>query len=260
MGNPGTDRTFTENFPPPPHHTYIARIARIVALGIPHHVTQRGNARQVIFETDGDRQTYLDLLRQNCQRQSLSLVGYFLMSNHVHLIVIPHRVAALALTLQEAHGRFATYFNATRAVSGHVWQGRYFSCPLDTAHLWAALRYTELNPLRARMVEAPDAWRWSSARAHSLTDHADSALDMNAWSAAWDPVTWRDFLNIESDSAELDAIRRSTYTGRPLGDKGFVSDLERQLHRRLAPQKGGRPAKPVKDQTQATFPFAADSE
>jgi putative transposase len=231
----------------------MARFARIVALDMPHHFTQRGNGRQVIFESDSDRLTYLELLRANCRQHELSVAGYCLMPNHVHLIVTPRRTTALQFALKQTHGRFAAYFNARRAASGHVWQGRYFSCPLDTTHFWAALRYTELNPVRAGMVSAPEAFRWSSAGAHCLPDRKDDLLDSSTWNKVWDPVSWREFLVADDRAEHLEALRRNTHTGRPLGDAAFVKNLEGKLQRRLSPQKGGRPVKDRADQRQHTF-------
>jgi len=144
----------------------MARLARVIALDTPHHVTQRGNARQFILESDAGRLVYLQLLQHYCQFHHLSLLGYCLMSNHIHLIVIPQQPDSLAVALKQVHGRFAAYFNASHQSSGHVWQGRYYSCPLDTPHLWAGLRYTELNPVRAGLVAEPEAFRCSSAAKH----------------------------------------------------------------------------------------------
>src|SRR5437762_425366 len=148
----------------------MARLARVIALDVPHHVTQRGNARRYILDSDSDRLVYLDLLRHSCQLYKLSLLGYCLMSNHVHLVVTPRSRDSLALALKDTHGRYATYWNVSHTSSGHVWQGRYYSCPLDLSHLWAALRYTELNPVRARLVSEADAYGWSSATAHCGTE------------------------------------------------------------------------------------------
>ena len=134
----------------------MARLPRVVVVDIPHHVTQRGNARQVILASDDDRLAYLELLRQYSELYHLSLLGYCLMSNHVHLIAVPRTAAALAQTLKHTHGRYASYWNACQPSTGHVWQGRFYSCPLDDPHLWAALRYTELNPLRAGLVAAAE--------------------------------------------------------------------------------------------------------
>ena len=99
------------------------------------------------------------------------------MSNHIHLIVVPGTVHSIARALKDAHGRYAAYFNARYLSSGHVWQGRYYSCPLDPAHLWAALRYTERNPVRAGLVADPEDYRWSSARLHCGTVDTDSFVD-----------------------------------------------------------------------------------
>jgi putative transposase len=127
----------------------MARLARVVVVDIAHHVTQRGNARRFILESDSDKLVYVGLLREYCTLYGLWLLGYCLMSNHVHLVVVPKRIDSLRLTLKNTHGRYASYWNASHSSSGHSWQGRYYSCPLDLTHLWRALRYTELNPVRA---------------------------------------------------------------------------------------------------------------
>src|SRR5262249_39603399 len=141
----------------------VARLARVVAVDVAHHVTQRGNARQFILASDGERMVYLDLLRKAVEFHPLSVIGYCLMSNHVHLVVIPRKAEALAEALKQAHGRYAAYWNAVHASSGHVWQGRFYSCPLDSRQLWEALRYAELNPVRAGLVQQAELWPWSSA-------------------------------------------------------------------------------------------------
>lgn len=136
---------------------------------MPHHLTQRGNDRRFILDCDADRATYLSSLRENIEVYRVSLIGYCLMSNHVHLIVVPSSADGLAQALKQTHGRYASYWNTVHRASGHVWQGRYYSCPLDEPHLWEALRYTELNPLRARLVLEPWSWAWSSAASHCAT-------------------------------------------------------------------------------------------
>jgi putative transposase len=181
------------------------------------------------------------------------VAGYCLMSNHVHLIVIPRNLSALQLALKHTHGRFAAYFNARRAASGRVWQGRYYSCPLDTTHFWTALCYTELNPVRAGMVATPEAWRWSSADAHCRGNDTSGLLDFSVWNQVWDPAAWQAHLNDDNRDDDLETLRRNTHTGRPLGDSGFVGNLEEQLQRCLSPKKGGRPAKKPADQRRQMF-------
>ena len=233
----------------------VARLARVVAVDVAHHVTQRGNARQFVLDTDADRAVYVGLLREQAALHGLSLLGYCLMSNHVHLVATPHKADGLARALKQAHGRYATYWNASHRSSGHVWQGRYYSCPLDDWHLWAALRYAELNPVRAGMVTAAEQWRWSSAAAHCGLETPDPMLEIRAWRQRWDAASWREFLGQGTTEVELNAIRQCTHTGRPLGGSDFVKELERETQRRLAPRKGGRPLRAEKDQRQNSFDF-----
>jgi putative transposase len=224
---------------------------------VAHHITQRGNARQVIFDSDPDRLTYLDLLRQHCELYQLSLLGYCLMSNHVHVIAVPRAAQSLAQALKHTHGRYAAYWNAQQHSSGHVWQGRFYSCPLDDAHLCAALRYVELNPVRAGLVETASQWRWSSAAAHCGSGSTDIQLDLGLWRKRWTAAEWIGFLDAGESSTEVAALRRFTHTGRPLGSAAFVAALEQSTSRRLAPRKRGRRQKPAASDQQTPIPLAA---
>jgi REP element-mobilizing transposase RayT len=159
----------------------VGRLARVIALGVAHHVTQRGNGRRFLLDGDADRRIYLDLLQQNLRLNDVLLVGYCLMSSHVLLIVIPGNEEGLALSLKHTHGRYASYWNVVHNLSGHGWEGRYYSCPLDRPHLWAALRYTELNPVGAKLVTDATSWPWSSAAAHCGSAQADKFLSMELW-------------------------------------------------------------------------------
>jgi putative transposase len=233
----------------------MGRIARVIAVGVAHHVTQRGNGRRFLLESDADCAVYLDLLQQNLLLHEVLLVGYCLMSNHVHLIVIPTDAEGLALSMKHTHGRYASYWNVVHSSSGHAWQGRYFSCPLDGPHLWEALRYTELNPVRAQLVDKAQAWAWSSAAAHCGTLEGDTFLSTELWQNHWTNARWQDYLEAGETESELTSIRQCTHTGRPLGTQEFVHALEESMDRRLIPQKGGRPAKPRPDARQSDFDF-----
>ena len=144
----------------------MARMARVVAAGVPHHITQRGNNRQDIFLLDDDRRFYLDTLRERSQRYGVTLLGYCLMTNHVHLVAIPERPDSLARALGQSHSRYAQRFNRRYGRSGHLWQNRFYSCPLGRTHLVRALLYGDLNPVRAGLVGRAEEYPWSSARAH----------------------------------------------------------------------------------------------
>ena len=236
----------------------MARLARVVAVDTPHHITQRGNTRRFILDSDASRFVYLELLRHYCRLHHLSLLGYCLMSNHVHLVAVPQQPNSLAAALKQVHGRYAAYFNALHLSSGHVWQGRFYSCPLDPPHLWAALRYAELNPVRAGLVAEPEAFPWSSAAIHCAPVAQDSLLDLLPWRSVWNPQAWREFLAETVPTEQTAAIRQSTHTGRPLGSPGFVRGLEITLRRRLSPDRGGRPPKEGVPLAQQAFSFGQD--
>ncbi len=235
----------------------MARLARVVALHTPHHVTQRGNDRQFVFESDTDRTVYLQLLQRHCDLHDLSIAGYCLMSNHVHLIAIPHRPDSLASALKNTHGRYAAYFNARRACSGHVWQGRYYSCPLDPPHFWAALRYIERNPVRSGLSQQPGDWRWSSAAIHCGAPDTRGWIDLTLWRETWTVPEWREYVAGAGENSADANIRRNTHSGRPLGSADFVRALERTLRRNLLPIPGGRPPKKTSGERQAALAFGA---
>ncbi len=217
----------------------MSRVARIVVPGFPHHVTQRGNRRADIFETDRDREAYLRFLKKYCEKRELAVWAYCLMSNHVHLIVVPERESSLSEGLRDAHTVYAMYFNSRTQLSGHVWQGRFFSCPLDEAYLWTAVRYVELNPVRAAMVERAEAYPWSSAAAHCEL-RKDDVL-----SAVFPPAgvidDWAEWLHepIEDDDQAYTSIRRQTRTGRPCGSPRFLDQVGELLDRALHPRPPG---------------------
>jgi putative transposase len=187
-------------------------------------------ALSCILDGDADRRVYLDLLRQSIELHSLTLIGYCLMSNHIHLIVAPGKPNSLARALKDTHGRYAAYWNATHHSSGHVWQGRFYSCPLDEAHIWEALRYTELNPVRAGLVAKAESWEWSSASAHCGTVRANAYLAMDSWQARWSIYEWRTFIAAVEPESELTAIRNCTYTG----DLSEQQDLSAHSNGKLA--------------------------
>src|SRR4051812_25751941 len=143
----------------------MATRARVVLPGCAHHVTQRGNHQEKVFFCDADHTIYLALLRDYAQRTGMQILGYCLMPNHVHLVLIPGRADSLAKGLGRVHNEYSRWLHIRQRLTGHLWQNRFFSCPLSENHLSAVLRYVERNPIRANLVDDAFAWRWSSARA-----------------------------------------------------------------------------------------------
>jgi putative transposase len=205
----------------------MPRLARRVAPGIPHHITQRGTDRQRVFLAEYDRRVYLNLLCANAASAGVRILAYCLMPNHIHLVAVPEEPDSLAIALRRTHGRYAQYFNARKLRSGHLWQNRFFSCAMDRPHLWAALRYVERNPVRAGLVERPEQFAWSSAAAHLGERDRFQILDLSFWQEVGGLPVWRDLLAQPEDTAALKQIRRATHSGQPLGDEEFKKHLAR---------------------------------
>ncbi|MGF1611791.1 MAG: transposase [Kiloniellales bacterium] len=218
----------------------MARLARIVVPGLPHHVTQRGNRRQQTFFEEADYRAYLALMAEWCGHHEVAVWAYCLMPNHVHLIAVPGQADSLRRAIGEAHRRYTRRVNLREDWRGHLWQERFASFPLDGDHLLAAARYVELNPLRAGLAARPQDWPWSSAAAH-LTGR-DDALVAAAPLLEMVP-DWHGLLDGGLSQDERETLRRHERTGRPLGGEGFVAGLEARLGRPLRPRKAGR--KPV---------------
>jgi putative transposase len=218
----------------------MARLARIVAPGLPHHVTQRGNRRLETFFSEADYQAYIELLAESCAKAATEVWAYCLMPNHVHLILVPSHPDGLRAALGEAHRRYTRRINRREDWRGHLWQERFHSFPLDEPHLAAAARYVERNPVRAGLAKRPDDWAWSSARAH--LDGRDDGLVRTGPLLELIPG-WRDYLGDETDAAALEALRQHGRSGRPLGSARFVAKLEKKLGRAIGSGRRGRPPK-----------------
>lgn len=216
----------------------MARRARVIIPGLPHHVTQRGNRRERIFLQPGDEALYLDLMSEQLRRRDVACWAYCLMPNHVHFILTPSDEDGLSRAVGEAHRRYTAFVGARGRWTGHLFQGRFGCVAMDEDHLLAAFRYLALNPVKAGLTVRAGDWPWSSARAHIArqdTPHVrvEAALaridDFAAFLASdrGDAETWSDVLKAEM-------------IGRPTGSRAWVEGLEEQLGRPLSPQKRGR--------------------
>ena len=219
----------------------MPRQSRIVIPGCPHHVTQRGNQRRQLFFADADYQLYLTLLGDHCRRFGVRVHGYCLMSNHVHLVPTPAAEDALARAVGLVNQRYSQLLNLRTGQTGHCWQNRFFSCPLDESYSVRTLRYVERNPARAGLVTVPWDYPWSSARAHCTGDDPTGLLDLMGWASAWPGTTWQDFIALPEAPGEVDLFRLATTVGRPLGSETFVTEVEALTGRCFHPKAVGRP-------------------
>lgn len=219
----------------------MARLARIVVPDVPHHVTQRGNRRQQVFFGGDDYAAYRDLVAEACAANAVRCLAWCLMPNHVHLILTPADVDGLRAALSDAHRRYSRRINFAKGWTGYLWQGRFASYPMDDAHLMAAVRYVELNPVKAGLTKRAEQWRWSSASAH-ITGKADGLTDLSALAELY--RNWRAMLRHGLEAGDIspgeeEAIEAHMRTGRPLGSPAFIERLERDTGRILTRQRPG---------------------
>jgi putative transposase len=161
---------------------------------------------------------YLALIREHAAYAKVSVLTYCLMTNHVHLVVVPEEGDSLAVLSRRVHGRYSQYLNTRRHRSGHLWQSRFYSCPLSGNHLWIALRYVEQNPCRALMAARPEQYRWSGAEAHLGTGlDRSKILDMGFWqSGDLGGDAWRERGSGFDPTAAAVHVRGSSVRGRAI--------------------------------------------
>jgi putative transposase len=214
----------------------MPRFPRLVVPEYPHHVTQRGSRRQLTFFDDADFSAYRDLLAEQLPKAEVDLLAYCLMPNHVHLILLPHCEESLARLLRSTHSRYARRINLKYSWQGHLWQERFHSFVMDEEHLLAAVRYVELNPVRAGLCKHPDEWPWSSVHFH-LHQRADRLVTSGAMRAYVDD--WHAYLAEAPTDTEIETLRNHGHNGRPAGNLRFMTELESLTGRQLVPRKRG---------------------
>ena len=215
----------------------MARLARAVFAGLPHHVTQRGNGRAQTFFADEDYGLYRELLRHHAAAAGVEVWSYVLMPNHVHLILVPADEDGLRRALAPLHRRYAGHVHARERRTGHFWQGRFGCVAMDEAHLAAAVRYVALNPVRAGLAKRAIDWPWSSTAALLGIDHDGLTCA--------GPVRRRipdlaELLESAEDEEATRRLRRAETIGRPLGGAPWIEQLERQSGKCFAAAKRGR--------------------
>jgi putative transposase len=231
----------------------MPRRARVVFPGVPHHVTQRGNRRGQVFFARSDGAEYLRLLREQARRHAIEVVAYCLMPNHVHLVLVPTSADGLHRALKVIHGRFALRINRMRNHEGHLWQDRYFSSPLDSSYFFNAVRYVELNPVRAGLVESAENYEWSSAAAH-CEHRRDFVVSARPQSALFGSITdWSNWLRSGLSRESLAVLRRNSTQNLPCGSSDFIAKLESHSKQLLQYRPRGRPQKLVEKKEDAPF-------
>jgi putative transposase len=212
-----------------------------------YHVLNRGNGRMRVFRKPGDYQAFVELLILGKQRAGVEVFGFCLMPNHWHLVVRPQRAGDLAAYLSWVTNTHVKRYRAHyRRTSGHLYQGRYKSFPVqEEGYLLALLRYVEANPLRPKLVVRAQDWHWSSLGCEQST-----AADLLSPWPLERPADWTKLVNRALSEAEREQIRSSLERGRPLGDPRWTQDAARRLGLQFTLNSRGRPAKHVPNRTE----------
>ena len=225
----------------------MPRKPRMYLPGIPAHVVQRGNNREPSFFAEDDYRFYLDRLGRALKRYRVQLHAYVLMTNHVHLLLTPEDETGISKAMSLLGQHYVQYINVTYRRSGTLWEGRHKASIVNAdEYLLSCYRYIELNPVRAGMVESPDAYPWSSYRHHAwgeanplIHDHP-LYVDLGQ-TAASRQYAYRGLFRVDLTDKALHTIRRATHFNYPLGNGRFRDKIEATLKRQVGQAKRGRP-------------------
>jgi putative transposase len=225
----------------------MARRAKLLVAGVPHHILQRGHDRQPVFFGASDYGRYLDWLRDAGKTYNCRIYAYVLMANHIHLLASAEEPAALSRMMKHLSGRYARHFNLLYRHSGSLWEGPFKANPIDPeTHFLKCCRYMECHPLRERLASHPKDYPWSSYRFHA-DGSADTWLSTHEMyerlgsTAEQRRQVYHDLCSRELTTEELTEIRESIVRGWPLGGERFKDEIENALHRPVRPLKRGRP-------------------
>ena len=231
----------------------MPRKGRMYAEGIPCHVIQRGNNRQVCFYAEEDYQCYLEFLGEACARYKVKLHAYVLMTNHVHMPLTPEDAAGVSTVMQSLGRRYVQYINKTYRRSGTLWEGRHKASLVDAAqYLLACHRYIEMNPVAAGMVEHPADYRWSSYSANAGYKHSKFISPHDVYTGLADGLEnrtkkYRELFSSALPKDMLHQIRAAAEFSVPLGNSRFKAEVEEMLGRKVGYAKRGRPARVSKE-------------
>lgn len=225
----------------------MPRLARLCPAGISQHIIQRGNNRQVCFASAPDFAFYINCLHEAALLYGVDIHAWVLMTNHVHLLVTPHIKDGVSLMMQAIGRKYVRYFNSTYERSGTLWEGRYKSCLVASDnYLICCYRYIELNPVRAKMVDDPEKYHWSSYQCNAIGKHSDLITFHANYLGLADIAKKRrlKYRSLFKDAIEqelLAELRESTNKNMAFGSEKFKDEVEACHQRRLRAKLPGRP-------------------
>jgi putative transposase len=219
----------------------------VCPVGIPQHVIQRGNNRQVCFASEQDFAAYANWLKAYVKKFQVDLHAWVLMTNHVHLLCTPRVDNAVSHLMQALGRQYVRYFNFSYKRTGTLWEGRFKSCLVqEESYLLQLYRYIELNPVRAGMVVQPSDYIWSSYQINALGKESELCTPHDCYlalgrDAAQRQANYRELFQSHVDGELLESIRLAVNKGFVFGNSRFAEEIEYLTGRRMAASKVGRP-------------------
>jgi putative transposase len=225
----------------------MPRRPRIQLDNLPLHIVQRGHNREACFFAEEDYQSYLHWLGEALAEYECSLHAYALMTNHVHLLVTPKRAERIPRLIMSVGRRYVQYINRTYKRTGTLWDSRYKSSLIHAdSYMLTCMRYIELNPVRAGMVDDPAHYRWTSYR-HNGLGQTDSRITEHALYQSLAATSkgrqsaYRQLFRAALDQDAIDDIRLALNQNQPLGTSRFYAKIERLTGERREARPRGRP-------------------
>ena len=227
----------------------MPRKPRFYLPGQPVHVVQRGNCKQAVYFEDDDYRAYLNWLKEGAHKHGCNIHAYVLMTNHVHLLLTPITRDSISKTIQYVGRNYVSYVNAKYGKSGTLWEGRHKGSVINSEnYLLACMRYIEMNPVRAGMVEHPMEYPWSSYSANAagqtnflIEPHIQYLVLDNDENTRL--TAYRELFRNDLDSRLIHDIRTTLQTGTPLGNETFRRQIENTLGCKVGQARRGRPKK-----------------
>ena len=225
----------------------MARLVRVSPIGVPQHLIQRGNNRQLCFAGEADMKAYLNWLKESSKKYNVDVHAWVLMTNHVHLLCTPQEEGAISRMMQSIGRMYVRYYNYTYQRSGTLWEGRFKSSLVQSErYLLELYRYIELNPVRADMVDDPGEYSWSSYACNALGVQTELQTPHSEYLSLGTTKeerleNYRALFKVHVNAELLKEIRESTNKGLALGNERFTAKIEALTDRRVTRRKAGRP-------------------
>lgn len=227
----------------------MPRKPRFYQAGIPAHVYQRGHNKSPVFFDDLDYLEFLRILKKTADELDCAVHAYVLMTNHVHFLLTPSDGRGISRLFQALGREYTQHINRKYGRCGSLWQGRHKGCVIESVgYFLLCMQYIEMNPVRAKMIDHPAKYRWSSFAANALGErnsilHCHEEYLSLGNSTRVRQQAYRKFFEMEIDEDESELIQQALHSGTPVGSEKFRQDIEKITGNKAGHYRRGRPRK-----------------